>query len=101
MDIIFSGKTGKTGRSLKIHVLCFFRPEIVLNFEPKKAQNVNFEWFIGPNDLFRLFSHYILCPRGKKNKTNLRYPPLKLGQNFSNRAYQKLAYLPSFYELGF
>ena len=36
--------------------------EIVPNFEPKKPQNVNFEWFLGPNDPFRLFSHYILCP---------------------------------------
>ena len=36
--------------------------EIVPNFEPKKAQNVNFEWFVGPHDPFCLFSHYILCP---------------------------------------
>ena len=36
--------------------------EIVPNFEPEKAQKVNFEWFIGPNDLFRLFSQ--LFPTG-------------------------------------
>ena len=38
--------------------------EMVPNFEPKQPQNVNFEWFLGPNDPFRIFSHYILCPTG-------------------------------------
>ena len=31
---------------------------MVPNFEPKKTQNVNFEWFLGPNDSVHLFSHY-------------------------------------------
>ena len=30
----------------------------------KKTQNVNFEWFLGPNSPFCLFSHYLLCPTG-------------------------------------
>ena len=34
---------------------------------------MNFEWFIGPNEAFRLFSHYILCPIKK-----LQYPPFKV-----------------------
>ena len=53
--------------------------EMVPNFKPKKTQNVNFEWFFGPNDLLCLFSHYILCPTGPiKRIKKLRYPPFPI-----------------------
>ena len=38
--------------------------------QKKDTQNVNFEWIIGPNDPFRLFSHYILCPIGPTKEEN-------------------------------
>ena len=38
--------------------------EMVPNFEPKKTQHVIFEWFLGLNDPFCLFSQYMLCPTG-------------------------------------
>ena len=38
--------------------------EIVPNFEAKKTKIVNYESFLGPNDSFRLFSHYMICPTG-------------------------------------
>ena len=45
----------------------------------KKAQNVNFEWFLGPDDPFRLFSHYILCPtEPMEEEKKLRYPPFQM-----------------------
>ena len=47
-------------------------------FSLKKPQKVNFECFLGLNDPFGLFSHYILCPtRPMEEKKKLQYPPFK------------------------
>ena len=44
----------------------------------KNPQNVNFEWFLRPNDPFRLYSYCILCPTGPMEEQKKITIPLPL-----------------------
>ena len=53
--IFFYSSIGLVGHNIYII-------EMGPNFEPKKTQNVNFEWFLGPNDP-PIFPLYIMSNR--------------------------------------